>query len=143
MTDAFGDAKTMVVSGALLAMGGLVFACLLLLLFRSAVASLRFSLAENVVRRPFHRFVFLTFAVIGCFYGGAKNDGLNGAGTGAPARLGGSHSHAASSFDGMADGPGDAAMSFSSFGINSNVLSFSLSWTTNCLQTKSWIELYE
>ena len=141
MTEAFGVAKTMVVSGALLAMGGLVFACLLLLLFRFAVASLRLSLAENVVRRPFHRFVFLTFVAVACFYGGAKNDGVNGAG--APAGLCGARSPAASSFDGMTDGHDDAAMNFTSFGINSNILSFSLSWTTNCLQAKSWIELYE
>ena len=138
---AFAAIKSIVTYGALITIGGLVFGCLLFLLFRFAVASLRLSLAENVVRRPFHRFVFLTFVAIGCFYGGAKNDGVNGAG--APAGLCGSRSSAASSVDGMPDEHDDTAMNFTSFGINSNILSFSLSWTTNCLQAKSWIELYE
>ena len=77
MTDVFGVVKTMVVSGALLAMGGLVFACLLLLLSRFAIASFRLSRMANVVQRTFHRVTFLVSVAIACLYGGAKNEGLN------------------------------------------------------------------
>ena len=143
MIDVFVAIKSIVVSVALLAMGGIAFGCLLLLLFRSVVASFSLSCTANAVRRPFRRIAFLTSVAIACLYGGAKNEGLNGTGARAQAGLSGSRSPAASLSGGMADGCDDGALAFTSFGINSNVLSFSLSWATNCMQAKSWIELYE
>ena len=81
--DVLAAIKAIVVSGSLIVMGGFIFGCLLVWLSRLSAASFRLSLTANVVQRPFNRIVFLVSVVLACLYGGAKNEGLNGAGAGA------------------------------------------------------------
>ena len=88
------------------------------------------------------RIVFLVSAVGACLFGGAKNDGADRTRDGEMSMTRGDCGEPVSSVR-HADESENESMAITSFGINSNVLSLSLSWTTNCMQTKSWIELYE
>ena len=143
MTDAVATVHSYAVYAALVFFGLSVCFGLLVLAFRFAVASLRYESTEGSERYPvLQRIVFFVAVGVGCMFGGAKN--LGTVGTDGETLLkvrdvSGSPVASVSSTNGC----GDASFAFTSFDISSNVLSFSLSWNTNFVTSKSWIELYE